>query len=100
MRVATFFLLMGLCGQAVATQATKPLPTVAERDASELARARAALSRDDGPAARAIWQALADKGNPVAQRAMGLMYHSWDGVERDPALAVHWFEQKNRDGGS
>ena len=44
------------------------------------------------------WQPLAEKGHPVAQFNMALLYHSGDGVGRDEGKAVSLYHQSAEQG--
>jgi hypothetical protein len=41
---------------------------------------------------------LADRGNPDAEWQLGVLYHDGDGVPKDDALAVQWFERAAEQG--
>src|ERR1700733_15180640 len=41
---------------------------------------------------------LADRGNPDAEWQLGVLYHDGDGVPKDDALAVQWFERAAQQG--
>lgn len=51
----------------------------------------AAYSRGDYATALRLYQPLADKGSPIAQTNLGVMYANDEGVARDYAEAVKWF---------
>jgi len=53
----------------------------------------AAYDRGDYETALAIWQRLADAGNPVAQFNVGNLYLKGLGVPRDPERAARYYEQ-------
>lgn len=58
--------------------------------AGTMAQATAAVERGDHPAALAIWGPLAHAGIGRAQNNIGACFAEGLGVERDPALALHW----------
>jgi len=48
--------------------------------------------------AAAIWQPLADKGDPAAQYLLGTLYAEGKGVERNDATAFMWFQRAANQG--
>ena len=53
--------------------------------------ARAALERQDFPAAVLIYEGMARRGNGVAAQTIGLMYLGGRGIAADEAQAYRWF---------
>lgn len=56
----------------------------------ELSDAQAAYERGDYESALRVFDDLAEKGNPVAQRSLGLMYFEGKGVSQDLVKAYAW----------
>lgn len=44
------------------------------------------------------WGPLAEKGHPIAQFNLALLYHSGSGISLDEAKAVEWYEKSARNG--
>lgn len=58
----------------------------------------AALQSGDYATALAIWQPLADAGDPTAQTNLGTLYSKGNGVPQDNAQAVDWFRRAAEQG--
>jgi TPR repeat protein len=56
-----------------------------------------AFDRDNALAFREL-RPLAEKGNPIAQYNIGLMYMRGLGVQKNPSVAVQWFEKSAAQG--
>jgi TPR repeat protein len=76
-------LLSGLFGRSVA---------------GPLEDAGAAFDKGDYKAALAIYRPLAEKGDPVAQAQLGLMYSSGAGVHEDDAQGLAWTQKSAAQG--
>jgi uncharacterized protein len=64
----------------------------------ELKEARAAFDRTDYSTAAAIWQPLAEKGNPAAEVGMGKLYDFGWGVPKDRVQATAWYQKAANQG--
>lgn len=58
---------------------------------ADFAAGVSAYDRGDYRAAYDAWLPLAMKGDPAAQRNIGLLFRKGLGVERNPTLAAQWF---------
>ncbi len=74
--IATLILAIGLSGPAMAG----PFQDGVE-----------AYTRGDYRSALIYWQPLADQGDPGAQRRIGSMYETGQGVKQDYAAALKWY---------
>jgi uncharacterized protein len=61
--------------------------------AGPLEDANAAYQRDDYATAISLWRTLADQGDMVAERSLGLMYFRGQGVPQDYVQAFAWWRQ-------
>ena len=52
-----------------------------------------AYREHDYAKALALWQPLADKGNPAAQYQIGTLYAEGNGVQQNDATAAQWFQR-------
>ncbi|MBL6934976.1 MAG: sel1 repeat family protein [Alphaproteobacteria bacterium] len=80
-------------GIPASVDATSQVATQTD-EAADKARVRAgykAFTQGDFDTALREWKPLAEKGNPVAQTLLGLMYSSGDGVSQNHAEAVKWY---------
>lgn len=57
-----------------------------------------ALSHPDNNRARKWYELAAEQGNEVAQQRLGMMYEHGQGVDADPATAVHWYQSAATEG--
>lgn len=53
----------------------------------------AAYERSDFAQAHKYWLIAAEKGNAIAQNAIGAMYENGKGVQKDSAKSIEWFEK-------
>jgi Sel1 repeat len=61
-------------------------------------QANQAFAAGDYQTALAGYQALAEKGDPVAEGALAYMYYTGSGVPKDVVTARHWYEKAAVDG--
>lgn len=57
-----------------------------------------AAEKGDFKSAVEQWRPLAEKGHPIAQFNLALMYHSGLGVDLDEAKAVKWYRKSAKNG--
>ena len=70
----------------------------AQRDASSLESASAAYAKGDYSTALKKFKPVAERGNPVAQFTLGLMYREGQGVAKDVKAAVEWLRKAAEQG--
>jgi len=61
--------------------------------AGDLEDTRAAYAAGDYQKAFPLWKPLAERGNPMAQFFLGLVYADGKGEPEDDAKAVHWYRK-------
>jgi len=83
-------ILFGAAAFAAAIQTTAAQGTLEE--------GLAAYRAEDYAKAVEVWQALAEKGDPVAQYRLGAMYAEGKGVVQDDATAMMWFQRSANQG--
>jgi hypothetical protein len=66
--------------------------------ADQLEDAYAAAKRGDYATALRLWRPLAEQGNAVAQRNLGIMYATGHGVPKDYVMAVKWYRKAAEQG--
>lgn len=66
--------------------------------AQDFEKGLAAKKRGDFAAALALWRPLAQRGDPAAQNAIGLLYDNGQGVPQDPATALMWYRRAAKKG--
>lgn len=80
--------------QVDAAISAAPKSSVADADVlRQLKAGAAACEKGNFKDALMIWMPLADSGNPAAQNGVGTIYYDGDGVPRDYAAAVAWFQK-------
>lgn len=84
--------------QAKTTGQSQQIPSTAEKEATLLSEANAALDKKDYPAAFPKFQALAQQGNAIAQYNVGVFYLNGQGVQKDESLANDWFAKSAAQG--
>lgn len=85
---------------------TNPSPDItygASRTATPVADtayadALAAYNAGDFATAQRLWQGLADRGEPIAQYNLGLLYEDGKGVAQDYARAADWYRRAAEQG--
>lgn len=65
---------------------------------ADVEKARAAIGRGDFPLAFKEFKQAADKGDPNAQAAVGVMLHIGTGVKRDLQQALSWYRKAAEQG--
>ena len=69
-----------------------------ENAVADVVKARAAIGRGDFPAAFKEFKESAEKGDPLAQAAVGVMLHIGTGVKRDLKQAFSWYHKAAEQG--
>lgn len=93
------FRFMALLGLATALGLPGIAPSRAETAPNwiaDLTPADAALARQDYAQAQALYQAEADRDNPLAQFSLGLFHRNGWGMDANPVAACTWFEKAAR----
>lgn len=65
---------------------------------ADVEKARAAIGRGDFPAAFKEFKESAEKGDPNAQAAVGVMFHIGTGVKQDLKQALTWYRKAAEQG--
>jgi TPR repeat protein len=66
--------------------------------AGQLEDAKQAYDRGDYKTAYRLYKSLAERGSPIAQSNLGLLYYSSRGVSQDYAEAMKWFRKAANQG--
>jgi TPR repeat protein len=74
------------------------MPSLARAD--QLLDARVAYDNGDAQTALKLFRALADRGNAIAQRQLGMMYEFGVGLKKDAAKAKKWYRRAAENGDS